>query len=394
MQVEKTVLVYRNELLPHSETFIKEQILALEGWRAVFVGRRLLNQLPLENLDVRIVGPKRLTFHNRLLWKASKILGVVPTHVKRALRSERASLIHAHFGPDALDAWPLARALKLPMLVTLHGYDINNYREWWEAGNAGTLMRFYPRRLLRLARQPHVGFIAVSESIRRRAIEFGIPAEKIAVNYIGIDTSKFVPGAIPIEKRQPRVLFVGRLVEKKGCQYLIEAMSTVQKNVHGARMIVVGDGPLRQTLERLARELGVHAEFRGAQSGAEVKRELDAARLLCLPSVTAENGDAEGFGLVLLEAQASGVPVVTSARGGATEGIHDGVTGFSFAEGNVRMLAERLTGLLKEDNILMQMAERGPRYVSTEFNLTSCTRRLEVLYDDFCLSALTPKDTT
>jgi glycosyltransferase involved in cell wall biosynthesis len=394
MQAKKTVLIYRNELLPLSETFIKEQIMALQDWRAVLVGRRLLNQLPLENLDVRIVGPERLTFHNRLLWKARRMLGVVPTHVKRALQGERASLVHAHFGPDALDAWPLARALKLPLLVTLHGYDINTYREWWQAGNAGTRMRSYPRRLLRLARQPHVGFIAVSEAIRRRAIEFGIPAEKIAVSYIGIDTSKFTPGAIPIEKRLPRVLFVGRLVEKKGCRYLIEAMSTVQRNVPGARVIVVGDGPLRQDLELLARGLGVDAEFRGAQSSADVKRELDDARVFCLPSVTAENGDAEGFGLVLLEAQASGVPVVTSARGGATEGIRDGATGFSFAEGNVSMLAERLTDLLTEDNILVQMAEQSSQYVSKEFNLTNCARRLEVLYDDFCLSAPTPKDKT
>jgi glycosyltransferase involved in cell wall biosynthesis len=394
MQANKTVLVYRNELLPLSETFIKEQILALQDWRAVLVGRQLLNQLPLENLNVRIVGRERSTFAGQVLRKAGRILGSVPTHIKRALEAEGPSLVHAHFGPDALDAWPLARALRLPMLVTLHGYDINIHREWWEAGNGGAGMRRYPHRLLRLAKHPQVGFIAVSGAIRQRAIEFGIPAEKIAVSYIGINTSKFTPGAIPIEKRPPHVLFVGRLVEKKGCRYLIEAMSIVQKHVPGAGVIVVGDGPLRQELELLARKLAVNAEFRGARSSADVKRELDASRLFCLPSVTAESGDAEGFGLVLLEAQASGVPVVTSARGGATEGIRDGVTGFSFVEGNVNMLAERLTGLLKEDNVLAQMAEQGSQYVSNEFNLTNCARRLEALYNDFCLTALTPKDKT
>jgi glycosyltransferase involved in cell wall biosynthesis len=391
MQEKKTVLIYRNELLPLSETFIKEQILALREWRAVLVGRRLLNQLPLDNLDVRIVGPEHSTFPSRLLSEANRMLRIVPTHIRSALEAEQASLVHAHFGTDALDAWPLARTLNLPLLVTLHGYDINIRREWWEAGNAGTGMRRYPQRLLQLARLPDVGFIAVSEAIRRRAIEFGIPAEKIAVNYIGIDTGKFTPGTIPIEKRLPRVLFVGRLVEKKGCRYLIEAMSTVQKNVSGARVIVVGGGPLRQDLELFARGLSVDVEFHGAQTSAYVKRELDAARAFCLPSVTDENGDAEGFGLVLLEAQASGVPVVTSARGGATEGILDGVTGFSFAERDVRMLAERLTSLLKGDNILVQMAEQSSQYVSREFNLINCARRLEVLYNDFCLSAMPPK---
>jgi glycosyltransferase involved in cell wall biosynthesis len=242
-------------------------------------------------------------------------------------------------------------------------------------------MRTYPRRLLKLVEQPRVGFIAVSEAIRQRAIEFGIPGEKITVNYIGIDISKFTPGGIPIAQRPPHVLFVGRLVEKKGCRYLIEAMSAVQKDVPDARLIVVGDGPLRHGLEQLAQRIGVNVDFRGAQSSAYVKRELNAARVFCLPSVTAESGDAEGFGLVLLEAQASGVPVVTSARGGAAEGIREGVTGYRFAEGDIEILAAKLISLLKENKILRQMSEQGSRYVAQEFDLTHRARQLEILYD-------------
>ncbi|MEH2561963.1 glycosyltransferase involved in cell wall biosynthesis [Bradyrhizobium sp. AZCC 2289] len=377
----KTVLVYRNELLPVSETFIKEQILALEDWRAVLVGRKRLNELPLDDLNVRIVGAASPAFSSRVSWKAHRLLRSIPSHIKRSLEAEAPCLVHAHFGPDALDAWPLARALNLPMLVTLHGYDINTYRDWWEAGKGGPTMRTYPRRLLKLVEQPRVGFIAVSQAIRQRAIEFGIPGEKITVNYIGIDTSKFAPGSIPIAQRPAHVLFVGRLVEKKGCRYLIEAMSAVQKDVPDARLIVVGDGPLRHSLEQLAQRSGVNVDFRGAQSSAYVKRELNAARVFCLPSVTAESGDAEGFGLVLLEAQASGVPVVTSARGGAAEGIREGVTGYRFAEGDIEILATKLISLLKENKILRQMSEQGSRYVAQEFDLTHRARQLEILYD-------------
>jgi len=382
MRAKKTVLVYRNELLPLSETFIKAQIQALQDWRAVLVGRRLLNQLPLEDLDVRIVGPERFAFHSRLLWKAGKMLGVVPTHVKRALQAERASLVHAHFGPDALDAWPLARALGLPMLVTLHGYDINIYREWWEAGNAGSGMRSYPRRLRRLARQPRVSFIAVSEAIRRRAIEFGIPDKKIAVRYIGIDSTRFAPGPIPISQRAPRVLFVGRLVEKKGCLYLIEAMAEVQKAVPAARLIVVGDGPQRQYLEQLAQQCGAPVDFRGALPNAEVKRELDAARVFCLPSVTAENGDAEGLPISILEAQASGVPVVTSARGGVDEAVKEGVTGFVFPEHDISALVTKLTTILTHDDFAQEIAATCARFIATSFDISLLTRKLEMSYDD------------
>src|SRR5258708_1304206 len=238
MPSRKTVLVYRNELLPSSETFIKEQVMALRDWRPVLVGRRLLHQLPLDNLDTRIVGPDSSSSQNNLLWKARRLLGIVPTHIRRSLEAEGAQLVHAHFGMDALDAWPLARALNLPMLVTLHGYDINTYRKWWEAGNAGIRMRFYPRRLLRLAQQQPVTVLAVSEALRQRAINFGIPAEKIALNYIGIDTSKFTTGQLPIPQPPPHVLFVGRLVEKKGCHYLIDAMSVVQSEVPPAQLVI------------------------------------------------------------------------------------------------------------------------------------------------------------
>lgn len=380
---KKTVLVYRNELLPISETFIKEQILALEDWRAVLVGRRLLHQLALDDLDVRIIDPQR-TIADRLFWKVGKLVGIMPPAATRALRSEEARLVHAHFATDALDAWPIARALGLPLLVTLHGYDVNTHREWWEAGNGGARMRLYPRRLLRLAVQPRVRFLAVSEALRQRAIEFGIPASKVDVSHIGIDTSRFVPGGLPIAQRPPRVLFVGRLVEKKGCRYLIEAMARVQREIPAAELVVVGDGPLRQELDTLALRSGVRATFRGALSSTDVKRELDGSRIFCLPSITASNGDAEGFGLVLLEAQASGVPVVTSALGGATEGICEGFTGFSFAEKDVEALARILTGLLNDDKILTQMAKCGAGYVATEFDLVRCTTRLELQYDAIC----------
>jgi glycosyltransferase involved in cell wall biosynthesis len=378
----KTVLVYRNELLPVSETFIKEQVLALEDWRAVLVGRKRLDQLPLDDLNVRIIGAASPAFSSRMSWKAHRLLRSIPLHVKRSLEAEAPCLLHAHFGPDALDAWPLARALNLPMLVTLHGYDINTYRDWWEAGKGGPAMRTYPRRLLKLAEQPRVGFIAVSEAIRQRAIEFGIPGEKITVNYIGIDTRKFAPGGIPIAQRPAHVLFVGRLVEKKGCRYLIEAMSTVQRDVPGARLIVVGDGPQRQSLEQLAQRLGVNADFRGAQSSAYVRRELDAARVFCLPSVTAESGDAEGFGLVLLEAQACGVPVITSARGGATEGLQAGETGLAFAEGDVDMLSNLLNNAIHGS--FGFISERARQFVTTRFDIKQTTKSLEMAYDHAC----------
>lgn len=376
-----TVLVYRNALLPFSETFIKEQVLACRRWRGVLIGKHVLRGLSLDGLDVRMLWPVRSHALSRAWWKISRVFDTAPSPVVAMLRRETPRLLHVHFGLDAIDAWPLARALAVPMLVTLHGYDICIDREWWEAGHWGRRFRRYPQRFLALAASPHVHFVAVSQAIRRRAIAFGIPDEKISVRYIGVDTRRFVPRGRPIAERERRVLFVGRLVEKKGCEHLIRAMAIVQASVPDARLVVAGDGPRGDDLRRLAATLRVDADFHGALSSHQVQNELALARALCLPSVTAANGDAEGFGLVLLEAQASGVPVVTSAQGGREEGVREGVTGFTFAECDHDRLAFHLMRILTEDNISTSMAAAGPQFVAESFDLARCTEALEMLYD-------------
>jgi glycosyltransferase involved in cell wall biosynthesis len=377
-----TVLVYRDALLPLSETFIKEQMMAYRRWRGVLIGRRDLNSLPLDGLEIRLLRPPRPSIVDRAWRQICRDLGVIPASLIGMLRREAPSLLHVHFGPDAIEAWPLARALDLPMLVTLHGYDINIERQWWEAGHWGKQFRRYPRRLLELAAQPRVRFVAVSKATRRRAIDFGIAPDKVSVRYIGIDVRRFTPRGRPIAERERRVLFVGRLVEKKGCEYLIRAMAKVQATVPDVLLVIAGDGDLKDQLQRLAQQLRVRVAFRGGLSSADVQQELALARALCLPSVTAANGDAEGFGIVLLEAQASGVPVVTSARGGRDEGVCEGVTGLTFNERDIDTLASHLINILTDNNMAKSMALAGPKFVSHNFDVLRCTRALEMLYGE------------
>ena len=116
------------------------------------------------------------------------------------------------------------------------------------------------------------------------------------------------------------------------------------------------------------------------QPSAVVRRQMDDTRVLCLPSITAANGDAEGFGMVLLEAQACGVPVVTSALGGRDEGIREGVTGFAFPEGDDIALAGHLTRLLTDDSLATRMGHQAARFVADNFSLADCTSALERYY--------------
>jgi glycosyltransferase involved in cell wall biosynthesis len=373
-----TVLVYRSSLLPYSETFIKEQILAYRSWRGILVGRSLLHQMPLDGLDVHVIDTPPSDLASRALAKVRLALGR-PAGLQTLLR-ENVRLVHAHFGPDALEALPIARGLGVPMAVTLHGYDINIHRDWWEAGYGGAHKRHYPGRLLALAHRSFTYFIAVSNSVRAEAIRVGIPAEKVTTRYIGVDVAKFKPGSIPLTERGQRILFIGRLVEKKGCKYLLQAVRLVKSRIPQADLTIVGDGPQRKELEALSEELKVGARFLGALPSDAVKRELDEARVLCLPSIRAGNGDAEGFGLVLLEAQACGVPVVTSARGGAQEGIIHGETGYEFAEKDVDEMALRLIELLTDDAMATQMGRAAPRFVAQHFDISTTTTALETVY--------------
>lgn len=372
----KRVAIFRASLLPISETFIRDQVAALSAWEPVLLGLWETEE-PLATPGIRreIVRAGHRSTEWRFL-----LARPLPPLVDR-LRQLGVSLVHAHFGPDALRAWPSVRAARLPLLVTLHGYDITTRRDWWEAGHAGWAMRLYPRRLLRMARHPLVRFVAVSEAIRQRAIDYGIPEGKISVAHIGVDTARFQPGGLPLAQRRRRILFVGRMVEKKAPLLMIRAFAKVRERLPDAELAMVGAGPLLEEARRLAGELGVPVEFLGARSSDEVLSQIHGARVLCLPSVTAANGDAEGFGLVLLEAQACGVPVVTSAIGGASEGLLEGQTGYSFAEGALQDLVAKLTRLLEDPDLAATASAAAPRFVASNFDIRSCSRRLEHLYE-------------
>jgi glycosyltransferase involved in cell wall biosynthesis len=380
MSVPK-VLVYKPDLLPRSETFIKEQVLSLRRWHGVLVGHyRVPRGLPLDGLDLRLLmhDPPRRT--ENFLWRTRRLFGGVCRREVEQLAAERAQLLHAHFGTVAVDVWPLAKALGLPMLVTLHGFDINIQRDWWEAGNGGWRRRSYPKQLLRMSQDKRVHFIAVSEAIRETAIYYGIQREKITVCHIGVDTNKFRPDNVAKDAGHPRVLFVGRLVEKKGVSTLIRAFAKMSAINPRAELVIAGEGPLRNTLEALASELNVPARFIGAVSSEEVKRHLGRAQIFCLPSITAGNGDAEGLPITILEAQASGVPVITSARGGVGEAVVDGVTGYSFPEGDVDMLCQLTASLLDDPVHLASMSLNARARAVEKFSIEKLSKLLEDVY--------------
>jgi glycosyltransferase involved in cell wall biosynthesis len=372
----KRVAIFRSHLLPISETFIRDQAVALRDWQPVLMGFQEVPgglRTPGIVRDVVPIGILSKVIH---LW-------FFRSPIRRLVKRFRVldiSLVHAHFGTVAIDIWPSVKAAGLPMLVTLHGYDINIRREWWEAGYGGLRMRAYPDLLLRMARDPNVSFIAVSHAIKMRAIDWGIPEEKIGVAYIGVDTRRFCPGGLPLNQRRNRILFVGRMVEKKAPLLMIQAFAEVRSQVPDAELVMIGAGPLLNDAKRLAAELSVPVKFLGACSSDEVLRQIHEARIFCLLSKTAANGDAEGLPISLLEAQACGVPVVTSMSGGSLEGIKEGETGLSLNPYSLQVAVKTISFLLKNDNATDRMGCAATVFIQREFAIDRLTHGLETLY--------------
>jgi len=374
------VAVYRRRILAKSEAFVREQALALRRWRPVLLGEWRIDGLGLDGLDVKAVHKGAGSVLQRAAGAAWRTLDRGPLGLCKLARRQNPRLIHAHFGFDGVEAWPVARQLDVPLLVTLHGSDITTRMKWFAEGKAGRRWQSYPQRLTAMAREGNVAFVAVSENIRHAALAAGLPNGRIFVRPVGVDTSRFAPSGPPVAQRAPVILFMGHLVEKKGICFLLDSFDIVRRKLPNAELVIAGEGPEHRKLASRAAKSG-NVRFVGGYTPEQARDLLGQARVLCLPSVTAESGDAEGLGIVILEAQASGVPVVTSARGGATEGIIDGDTGFAFKERDVAAMSAHLLRLLTDDDLAARLSKAAVSFAREKFDLETCTAALEDLYD-------------
>ena len=364
----RTAVIFRKRLLPWSETFIAAQAGAMSSYHPVLAGysRDARGARYLEGREVLLLDDhSAFPALERLLLKAGRL----PRRWVRAIAKTHPSLVHAHFGTNAPPAALLAARLRVPLIVTYHGVDITSVaRTATQRRRRQAIFRVADRTL------------AVSHFIAGALRAQGCPAEKIIVHYIGVDTEFFSPSERPRASNQ--VLFVARLVPKKGLIHLIRAMQRVQQRIPDAELLVAGDGPLRAELEKEAAARKVHATFLGVQTPAQVRDLMRGAAVHCGPGVVATSGDAEGLGIIFLEAQAVGLPVVASTSGGISEGIVDGETGLLHSPGDEETLAGHLIMLLGDAERRRRMGEAGRAHMLRNFDLRRQTRILESLYDD------------
>jgi glycosyltransferase involved in cell wall biosynthesis len=367
-----TAAIYRWSLLPPSETFIRNQGLALDGWSPVFAGEQRHDgglELPRELVELGTPGGRReRALRRRVLRRSGR------DRLVRRCRARGVGLVHAHFGPDGLAGLALADGLGVPLVVTFHGYDAMLHDDVLRAAGPG-FEAFVDRRAELFARAALL--IAVSEPVAEELVRRGAPADKVAVHHIGVPVGPDTPR----QPGAPTVLFVGRHVAKKGLPDLIEAMALVRRRVPEARLTVVGDGPLRGGLEQRAAQVAPETLFAGWESPDAVGDRMRDARVLCVPSVRAPDGDAEGLPTVIGEAGAQGLPTVGTRHSGIPEALGDGAGGLLADEGDVEGLADALVVALSDDDAWRRLAAGARRTVERDFDVQSQGRTLSRLYD-------------
>lgn len=246
----------------------------------------------------------------------------------------------------------------IPYIVTGHGADVTSL-------NAG-LMKSLKKRCLNKAE----AVTAVSWPLMD-VLEELCPGKRHAVISMGVNTASFgmdyrVENYFN-QQGKPVVLFVGRLAEKKGVRYLIEAMQNLKQGKDGelpVKLVIAGDGPLQAELKQQASEYGDQILFLGSKTHEELKTIYASADLFVMPSVTASDGDKEGFGLVMLEAFASGLPVVASDSGGIHDLIHHEENGLLVKEKDSVALAEAIKRVLSDENLYESLKCNGQKTVS------------------------------
>lgn len=254
----------------------------------------------------------------------------------QAFRRLRPDVVLAEYGPSGVAAREACVALEIPLVTFFHGYDATR-RELLQRCGDGYRALF----------RDGAACVAPSRSLARQLVALGADEQRIQVNPCGVDLERFAggdPATAP-----PVFVAVGRFVEKKGPHLLLLSFARLREAHPEARLRLLGDGPLLPICRDLARALGLSetVHFLGAQPAEIVADELRNARALVQHSLEASDGDSEGAPVALIEAAATGIPVVATRHAGIPEIVLDGKTGLLVGEREVEGFALRMAELLR-----------------------------------------------
>lgn len=287
--------------------------------------------------------------------------------LRRIISQERFDIVHTHASFAGRIAGKIAGA---KVVMTRHSLI---------RGRASSIKRLATRLTSRIFTDR---IIAISRAVKINLIESGVPADMIIIIYNGIDTTKFegIKGTLreelSIASDIPIIGMVARLVPEKGYEYAINAFYRVLKEYPNAILVIIGSGPLEDSLKTMCSELRIedNVVFMGYRQDVEnLMADFD---LFVLSSIS------EGLGLSLLEAMALGIPVVATMTGGIPEVIKDGTNGLLIQPGNDIYLAENMVKILSNKDLAQRLGDEAKKTVAEKFSSKTMIEKTEKVYQE------------
>lgn len=358
------VMVFAPTRRSPTETFVRANLSMLPLRQVAYFGDEFGGRADLpwgRRLGQGLYGSAVLISKGCTVVGLHRLATLLPSLVAWGLiRCHRPDVLLAEFGFHAVRVMDAASWSGVPLVVHFRGSDASADRR------VRPLAERY-RRLMRLA----AAFIVKSRAMQRVLEGFGAPAARITVSPSGANARLFTdaaPGDSP-----PTVLFVGRLIDKKGPLDALEAFAMAQRRLpFPVRLELIGDGPLRSAIEDRIQALGLEGQVRllGLQTPEQVADKMKAVRCLLLPSRVAPDGDSEGCPVAVLEAQVAGLPVVSTRHAGIPEVVLEDRTAFLVDEGDTDALALGLERLLEDPTLAGQMGFAAANYAGGRFTVT------------------------
>lgn len=286
---------------------------------------------------------------------------------------KKYDVIHCHFGPNGNEMIFLKDIFpEIKFITTFHGYDITKFLN--ENSN-GVYKRLFKKGDL---------FMPISNLWAERLKDLGCAGDKILVHRMGVDTKQIVFRERTVSDDNIMVLTVARLVDKKGLRYSITAVAKIIQKYPEVNYYIVGDGYLRKRLEDLINEFGVENKIKllGAIENSKVRELMQKSHVFLLASVTSSDGDQEGIPVSIMEAMASGLPVISTYHSGIPEIVLDGKSGFLVPEKDVDALTEKLEYLIEHSEIWPEMGKAGRKFVEENFDIRKLNKRLVEIYEE------------
>lgn len=285
-------------------------------------------------------------------------------YLDRRQQFQKPAVAHMHFLWMAGAGRDLKKQADLPVCLTSYGED--------------EIFRGETRNLI-IASESADAILTPSKYLFTE-IEKHIGSDKLRLWHIGIETGRYEP-VVHVEKDDPIIMAIGRLIERKGFKFLVEAIPLILRAKPSARFILVGEGPEEANLREQARQLGIpnHSLSILAYQSSLLSF-YSQSDVFVLPSIIMPDGITEGLGVPLLEAQASSLPVVASNVGGIPESVEDGRTGTLVPHSDSAALAEAILKLLADRDLRESYGGRGRTKMQAEFELSSQAKELADIY--------------